>query len=97
MSDKDTLDGSLRKLLAVFSAACFSAHVVPVAGAPCDGFDMLANLDWSSPNCGDRLVSGAGGVEFCRGGTGGDAVRPILKPGTETPDDPSLFNAPWLR
>ena len=31
-----------------------------------------------------------------RGGTGGDALRPMPKPGTDTPAWPRRFKAPWF-
>jgi len=73
------LDGSSRRLLAVRSAACLSAHDVPVAGGEAGDFgpDILANLLCSSFICEPRLGGAGGGktdleAEFCRGGTGGD-------------------------
>jgi hypothetical protein len=78
-SEADTLDGSLRKLLAVLSAACLSAHDVPVAGASAGDFGpvILANRFCSSFICDPGPAATEGGVlvfelEFCRGGTGGD-------------------------
>lgn len=52
-SEADTLEGSLRKLLAVRSAACLSAHDVPIAGGSAGDFgpDNLANLLCSSLIC----------------------------------------------
>jgi hypothetical protein len=53
-SEPDTFDGSLRKLLAVLSAACLSAHEVPVLGADSGVEDVFirANLFCSSFSCG---------------------------------------------
>jgi hypothetical protein len=118
-SEAETLDGSLRKLLAVLRAACLSAHDVPVAGADSAGDEavILANRFCNSWSCGplpavaggdsgadvDELelwrAGGGGGaiVRPPRGGTGGEAVRPIPNPGTDTPAWPKRFMAPWLR
>ena len=82
-SESVTLDGSLRMLLAVLNAACFSAQVVPVLGAAVDGDDP-ACPGWSS-FCRGRAVGSAtvgGGAStrardgdaIWRGGTGGEAV-----------------------
>lgn len=61
-SEAETLDGSLRKLLAVLRAACLSAHDVPVLGAvsAADGVVILANLFCNSFSCGP-LPAVAGG------------------------------------
>lgn len=95
-SEKETCDGSLWSLFAVLRAACFSAHVVPdVAGAGADEDEdeevlIPAKRDCSSLSC-ELFRAGAGGADIdvgdCvrRGGTGGDALRPISKPGTATP------------
>ena len=54
MSEAETLDGSLRKLLAVLRAACLSAHDVPVLGAASgvEDVDIFANRFCSSLSCG---------------------------------------------
>jgi hypothetical protein len=61
-SDAETLDGSLRRLLAVLRVACLSAHDVPVLGAVSaeDEVVILANLFCSSFSCGP-LPAAAGG------------------------------------
>jgi len=53
-SEPETFEGSLRKLLAVLSAACLSAHDVPVLGADSGVEDVfiLANLFCNSLSCG---------------------------------------------
>ena len=99
-SEAETLDGSSRRLLAVCSTACLSAHVVPVAGAAAldDDVDILENLLCNSLSCRFRLDAAGGGAfdtEFWRGGTGG-GLLPIPKLGTETPACPSRFSAPWF-
>lgn len=106
-SEAETLDGSLRRLLAVLRAACLSAHDVPVLGAVSanDGVVILANLFCSSLSCAPLLAiageeagtvadeldvwraggGGGGAIVRWRGGTGGDAFRPMPSPGTDTP------------
>lgn len=108
-SESVTLEGSLRKLLAVLSAACFSAQVVPVAGGAegvatwGEDVRMLAKRDWSSLSWEEGLRLGtAGGVvtegeAVRRGGRGGEAWRPISSPGTETPACVRRLTAPWFR
>lgn len=104
-SENETFEGSLRSAFAVFSASRFCAHVVPVLLLPAgsvgvDRVDSLEKLDWRvfiGELCAPaKGVAGAGdgGKVPDRGATGGGTVRPISKPGTETPAFPSLFSAP---
>lgn len=104
-SDNESDDGSLWNERAVLTAACFWAHVVPwlgagagavVAGDAEDGDDMRAKRDCSSLNCAGGVAVPPAGCGLRGGGLGGEAVRPMLNPGTETPDWPSLCRESWF-
>jgi len=83
-SERVTLEGSLWSVFTVLRAACFSAHVVPVAGGAEgvvweEDVRRLEKRDWSSLSWEEFLRLGtAGGVADVeavrRGGTGGEAV-----------------------
>jgi hypothetical protein len=83
ISAAETFEGSSRRPLAVLSAACLSAHDVPVVGAGLlePPVDIVENLFCNSPSCdpGPGVARGAtaGAIaeaEFCLGGTGGELV-----------------------
>jgi hypothetical protein len=61
-SEPETFEGSLPRLLAVLSAACLSAHDVPVLGAVSAVEDVviLVNRFCSSFSCGPLLAVAGG-------------------------------------
>ena len=104
-SDSETEEGSLRKEEAVLKAACFSAQVVPVdvgeadAGGGEAAVESLEKRD-ESPEGGEAfplllLVGRSDSLAhgFSDSCEDGDVV-PMPNPGTFTPAEPSLFNAP---
>lgn len=99
-SDMDTVDGSFRNDDAVFRAACFCAHVVPVlspacAAAGCFELPSFEKRFCSSLTCAfDDAGAGAAGS---REGDGAGGVGPWLRipnAGTDTPAAPRRFTAP---
>ena len=107
-SERETEEGSLRKEEAVFKAACFSAHVVPVAGAGAgagEGEAAVERLEKrdESPEIEPEFATGwleaplgssAHGLSWSSSGADG---FPMPNPGTFTPAFPNLLTAPsWL-
>jgi hypothetical protein len=111
-SDAETELGSLRKLAAVCSAACFWAKVVPSAGtgagAAADADAALdepvpvprrAKRDWSSLSCEVFAGAGAGERAGDAGLVGFAALAGLLIPsaGTEIPAAPRRSAAPVFK
>src|ERR1700760_2555953 len=98
MSLSETDAGLFFRSFAVFNAACFSAQLVPVAGALAEVVPSCENRDCSSFTCKlSELRFGIIGGASVLGGTRGGEAAPIPNPGTDIPAWPSLSNALRLR
>lgn len=104
-SERETEEGSLRKEEAVFKAACFSAHVVPVDGAGAaagEGEAAVERLEKrdESPEIEPEFEAGGVEVPLCSSTHGlswfssEEDCFPMPNPGTFTPALPNLLRAP---